>query len=100
MLVVASISLMKKAKRPYHLKKLSIQISAVKGGPLTHSRVVLSIQESGKEVSVTAMVSNNGLMVLAMKESGEKTELMEKVSSFMLMVTYMTVNGLTIKQTA
>ena len=80
-LEVASISLMKKARRLYPRKRLSIPINAVRSANLTLSRVELSTRESGREASVMDTDYNSGLMVLSMKENGERIELTEKVSS-------------------
>ena len=72
---------MKKARRLYPRKRLSIQINAVRSASLTLSRVELSTQASGREASVMDTDYNSGLMVLSMKENGARIELTEKVSS-------------------
>jgi hypothetical protein len=74
MLAVASISLMKKAKKQYHRRRLSILINAVRNALLIPSRVELSTQESGREASVMDSDINSGLMEPSMKENGARTE--------------------------
>lgn len=79
----ANISLMKKVKRLYLLKRHSILINAVKNVLPITSKVELSTLESGKEVFVMDSVINSGLMVPSMRENGARIELTEKVNSFM-----------------
>ena len=99
MLAVASISLMKKAKKQYHLRRLSILINAVRNVLPTPSRVELSTQESGREASVMDSDINSGLMVPSMKENGARTEPTVKDNSCTWTETSTTDSGLTIRLT-
>lgn len=99
MLVVASISLMKKAKKQYHRRRLSILINAVRNALLIPSRVELSTQESGREASVMDSGISSGLMVPSMKENGARTEPTVKVNSCTWTEISTMGSGLTIRLT-
>lgn len=99
MSAVASISLMKKAKRQFHRRRLSIPTNAVRNVLPTLSRVELSTQESGREASVMDSGISSGLMAPSMRVSGVRTEPMERVSSCMWTATSTMDSGLMIKLT-
>ena len=94
MSVAASISLMKKAKRQFHRRKLSILTNAVRNDLPILLRAEPSTLESGREASVMDLDISSGLMAPNMKENGVRTEPMERVSSCMLTGTSTMDSGL------
>jgi hypothetical protein len=99
MLVVASISLMKKAKRQFHRRRLLIPTNAVRNDLPTLSRVEPSTQESGREASVMDSGTSSGLTVPSMRENGARTEPTVKDNSCTWTETSTMDSGLTIRLT-
>jgi hypothetical protein len=90
MSAAASISLMKKAKRQFHRRRLSILTNAVRNVLPT----LLRVEPSTREASVMDLDISSGLMAPNMKENGVRTEPMERVSSCMLTGTSTMDSGL------
>jgi hypothetical protein len=85
---------MKKAKRQFHRRRLSIPTSAGRNVLLTLSKAEPSTLESGKEDSVMDSDINSGPTVLNTRENGVRIEPTERVSSCMLTATSTMDSGL------